>query len=113
MIGVLSPISSTAAARNVDTLREGLRELGYIEGRNITIELRFADGAVERLPELAAELVGLKPAVIVAGSPSAAIACQKSTPTIPIVMNSSSDPIALGLATSMARPGDNVTGFWW
>jgi ABC-type uncharacterized transport system substrate-binding protein len=95
----------------VDALRGGLHELGYIEGRNIAFELRLADGAVERLPELAAELVGLKPAVIVAGSPSAAIACHKSTHTIPIVMNSSSDPIALGLATSMARPGGNVTGF--
>jgi ABC-type uncharacterized transport system substrate-binding protein len=74
IIGVLSPISSTAAARNVDALREGLRELGYIEGRNVVMELRFADGAVERLPELAAELVGVKPAVIVAGSPSAVAA---------------------------------------
>ena len=113
IVGVLSPISSMAAARNVEALREGLRELGYIEGRNIAIELRFADGAVEPLPELAAGLVGLKPAVIVAGSPSAAIACHNATRTIPIVMNCSSDPIALGLATSMARPGGNVTGFWW
>src|SRR5262245_38386520 len=113
LIGVLSPISAMAALRNVDALRAGLREFGYIEGRNIALELRFGDGEVDRFPELAAELVGLKPAVIVAGSPSAAIACHKATTTIPIVMNSSSDPIALGLATSMARPGGNVTGFWW
>ena len=76
LIGVLSPISETAAERNVEALRAGLRELGYTEGRNIRLEIRYADGAIERLPQLAAELVGFGPAVIVAGSPPAAIAAR-------------------------------------
>jgi len=113
IIGVLSPISPAAAARNVDALRTGLRDLGYTEDRNIAFELRYADGAIERLPSLAAELVALKPAVIVAGSPAAALVVRDATRTIPIVMNSSPDPVALGLASSLARPGGNITGFWW
>jgi putative ABC transport system substrate-binding protein len=113
LIGVLSPISKTAAARNVEALREGLREVGYSEDRNIKLEIRYADGDMDRLPPLAAELVKLSPAVIVAGSPPAAIAAHNATRTIPIVMNSSPDPVALGLANSIARPGGNVTGFWW
>ena len=113
LIGVLSPISKTAAARNVEGLRAGLRELGYTEGRNIRLEIRYADGAIERLPHLAAELVGLGPAVIVAGSPPAALAARNATRTIPIIMNSSPDPVAIGLVASIARPGGNVTGFWW
>ena len=113
VIGVLLPISQAVATRNIEALRAGLRDLGYSEGRNITLELRYADGAIERLPELAAELVALKPAVIVAGSPPAALAVRNVTRTIPIVMNSSPDPVALGLASSIARPGGNVTGFWW
>src|SRR5262249_27922459 len=113
VIGVLSPISAAAAARNIEALRAGLRELGYIEDRNITLELRFAEGAIERLPDLAAELLALQPDVIVAGSPPAALAVQKQTRVIPIVMNSTTDPVGLGLASSMARPGGNVTGLWW
>ena len=97
LIGVLSPISKTAAERNVEALRTGLRELGYIEGRNIRLEVRYADGAIERLPHLAAELVGFGPAVIVAGSSPAAIAARNATRTIPIIMNSSPDPVAIGL----------------
>ena len=112
-IGVLSKISPAAAVRNVEALRAGLRDLGYSEDRNITLDLRYADGAIERLPKLAAELVALNPAVIVAGSPAAALAVRDATRTIPIVMNSSPDPVALGLASSIARPGGNVTGFWW
>jgi putative ABC transport system substrate-binding protein len=113
IIGVLSPISIAAAARNTEALRTGLRDLGYSEGRNITLEQRYADGAIERLPDLAAELVALKPAVIVAGSPAAALAVRNATRSIPVVMNSSPDPVRLGLASSIARPGGNVTGFWW
>jgi putative tryptophan/tyrosine transport system substrate-binding protein len=113
IIGVLSPISIAAAARNTEALRTGLRDLGYSEGRNITLEQRHADGAIERLPDLAAELVALKPAVIVAGSPAAALAVRNATRSIPVVMNSSPDPVRLGLASSIARPGGNVTGFWW
>ncbi len=113
VIGVLSPISPAAAVRNVEALRTGLRDLGYSEDRNIALELPYADGAIERLPKLAAELVAVNPAVIVAGSPAAALAVREATRTIPIVMNSSPDPVALGLASSLARPGGNVTGFWW
>ena len=112
LIGVLSPLSSASAA-HLEAFRAGLRELGYVEGRNITIELRFAEGVIERLPELAAELVALKPAVIVAGSPPAALAARNVTRTIPIVINSSENPVVLGLAASLARPGGNITGFWW
>ena len=113
VIGLLSPISAAAAARNVEALRTGLRDLGYSEGRNIALETRYADGAIERLPALATELVALKPAVIVAGSPAAALAVRDATRSIPIVMNSSPDPVAIGLAGSIARPSGNVTGFWW
>jgi putative ABC transport system substrate-binding protein len=113
LIAVLSPIAKIAAARNVEALREGLRELGYSEDRNIKFEIRYADGDIDRLPALAAELVKLSPAVIVAGSPAAAIAAHDATRTIPVVMNSVADPVTLGLANSLARPGGNVTGFWW
>jgi len=113
LIALLSPISRATAARNVEAFRAGLRDLGYVEGRNIAIELRFADGAIERLPDLATEVVALKPAVIVAGSPPAAAAVRNATRTIPIIMNSSEDPIALGLVASLSRPGGNITGFWW
>jgi ABC-type uncharacterized transport system, periplasmic component len=113
LIGVLSPISEDAAFRNVEALRAGLRDLGYFEGRNVKLEIRYAGGATERLPQLASELVKLNPDVIVAGSPPAAIAARNATHTIPIIMNSSPDPVAVGLASSIARPGGNVTGFWW
>jgi len=113
LIGVLSPISEDAAFRNVEALRAGLRDLGYFEGRNIKLEIKYAGGSTERLPQLASELVKLNPDIIVAGSPPAAIAVHNATHTIPIVMNSSPDPVALGLASSLARPGGNVTGFWW
>jgi hypothetical protein len=93
----LAPISSIAAARNIEAFRAGLRDLGYVEGRDITLELRFAEGAIERLPVLAAELVALKPAVIVAGSPPAAPAARQATSAIPIVMNSSPNPLAPGI----------------
>jgi putative ABC transport system substrate-binding protein len=113
VIGVLLPTSLAAAVRNIDAFRSGLQDLGYFEGRDYTLEFRFADGVVERLPKLAAELVLLKPAVIVAGSPPAALAAQKATQTIPIVVNTSQDPVRLGLAASLSRPGGNLTGFWW
>ena len=113
LIGVLSPISEDAAFRNVEALRAGLRDLGYFEGRNIKFAIKYAGGATERLPQLATELVKLNPDIIVAGSPPAAIAVRNATHTIPIIMNSSPDPVAIGLASSLARPSGNVTGFWW
>jgi putative tryptophan/tyrosine transport system substrate-binding protein len=106
LIGILSALSSATAARNIDAFRAGLRDLGYVESRNIKLELRFADGVNERLPDLAAELAALKPAVIIAG-------VHNVTQTIPIVINSSENPVVLGLAASLARPGGNVTGFWF
>jgi putative ABC transport system substrate-binding protein len=113
VIGVLNGLSLSAAARNIEAFRSGLLDLGYFEGRDYSLEFRFADGFFDRLPKLAVELVAVKPAVIIAGSPPAAVAAHKATQTIPIVMNSSQDPVGLGLAASLSRPGSNVTGFWW
>jgi putative ABC transport system substrate-binding protein len=91
-------------------LRQGLRELGYVEGQNIAIEWRWARGKNERYPDLAAELVKLKVDIIVAATTSGALAAQKATRTIPIVMGFVSDPVALGLISNLARPGGNITG---
>jgi putative tryptophan/tyrosine transport system substrate-binding protein len=89
---------------------QGMRELGYVEGKNLVVEARFADGKTERLPELAAELVRSKVDLIIAGGTPANDAAKKATTTIPIVIALSSDPVAEGLAASMARPGGNLTG---
>ncbi|MGY3033044.1 ABC-type uncharacterized transport system substrate-binding protein [Bradyrhizobium sp. USDA 4354] len=89
--------------------RQRLTELGYVEGRSIALEVRWAEGRVERLPGLVTELVGLKSDVLVAGNSVAAIAAKKATQTIPIVMVAA-DPVGLGLVESLARPGGNVTG---
>ena len=90
---------------------DGLRELGYIEGRNVVIERRFAMGRQERLPELAAELVRLNVDVIVTGANPVIAAVKKATTTIPVVMTSSRDPVGSGFIASYARPGGNITGF--
>ncbi len=90
---------------------EGLRSLGYRVGENVVIEYRFANGHLERLPTLAADLVRLAVDVIVSGTPSNTVAAMKATTTIPIVMTNSSDPVDAGLVASLARPGGNVTGF--
>jgi putative ABC transport system substrate-binding protein len=94
----------------VDAFREGLRERGWIEGRDFTIEFRWAEGKAERLEGLAAELVQLKVDVIVAGAELPAKVAKKVTTTIPIVMTTSEDPVGSGLVESLARPGGNVTG---
>jgi putative ABC transport system substrate-binding protein len=93
----------------LETFRQGLRELGYVEGQTIVLEVRSAEGRSERLPELVAELVGLKVEVLVAQSTPAALAAKNATQTIPIVMMAT-DPVALGLVGSLSRPGGNVTG---
>jgi putative tryptophan/tyrosine transport system substrate-binding protein len=112
VIGVMSPLSVATAARNLAGLRTGLRDLGYIEGRNIKIASRFADGMAERFPALVVDLVALKPAAILVGSTSAILAARKVTRTIPLIwFGSVDDPVALGLVESFARPGGNVTGF--
>ena len=93
-----------------EAFRRGLRELGYVEGRNLVIEYRDAEGRLERLPALAAELVALKVDVIVAPNTVAALAAKQVTGTVPIVFAVATDPVASGLAASLARPGGNVTG---
>jgi putative ABC transport system substrate-binding protein len=93
-----------------EAFRQGLRDLGYVEGRNVVIEYRSAEGKLERLPALAAELVALKVDVIVAGSTPQALAAKQATRTLPIVFASAPDPVENGLVTSLARPGGNVTG---
>ena len=109
-IGWLSPAASRTGASNFDALRSGLKDLGYVEGRNMVIEARWADGIAARLPELAAELVHLKVDVIcTAGSP-AATAAKQATTTIPIVFANVAFPSQQRLVASYARPGGNVTG---
>jgi ABC-type uncharacterized transport system substrate-binding protein len=107
-IGYLIGSSPTANARD-EAFRQGLRELGYIEGQNLIIEYRYAEGKLDRLPELAAELVRLKVDAIFCTSTPAAQAAKKATTTVPIV-SVSGDPVGLGLVASLARPGGNVTG---
>ena len=110
-IGLLSPASPLSAhSPSHEALRQGLRELGYIEGRNITIELRTAEGKPERLPALAAELVRLKVDVIVTYGELGASAAKQATAAIPIVMAVIGEPVATGFAASLARPGGNMTG---
>src|SRR6266568_4108690 len=105
------PMNSRALAGPVfDGFRQGLRELGYVEGKTVLLEVRYAEGKSERLPELARELVGLKVNVIVATTDVAIAAAKRETQTIPIVMTASSDPAGTGLVASLARPGGNVTG---
>ena len=102
--------ASSAAKATLDTFRQGLRDLGYVEGRNILIDYRWADGQFDRLPALAAELVGLRVNVIVAANTPAALAAKNATSTIPIILVTSGDPVGSGLVASLARPGGNVTG---
>jgi putative ABC transport system substrate-binding protein len=109
-IGLLSPFSPSDAAVWHQAFRLGLRDLGWVEGKNINIEYRYAEGSSDRLPDLAAELVRLKVDVIVVSSSTAALAAQKATRAIPIVMASGGDPVASGLGESLARPGGNITG---
>ena len=108
-IGVLGG-QSPEMSPPILALREGLRELGYVEGQNIAIEWRWAQGKDERYPDLAAELVKLKVDIIVVPTSAGAQAAQRATKTIPIVMGFVSDPVALGLVANLARPGGNITG---
>jgi putative ABC transport system substrate-binding protein len=110
VIGILGAASSTANDRTAAFL-QGMRKLGYVEGKNIVIGRRYAEGKRDRLPALAAELVRLKVDVIVTGGGNATRAAMKATSTIPIVMAHSTDPVADGFVASLAHPGGNVTGF--
>ncbi|HWO90977.1 MAG TPA: ABC transporter substrate-binding protein [Methylomirabilota bacterium] len=109
-IGMLETTSPALNAANLDAFRRGLRELGYVEGQNFTIEYRSADGRSERFPDLAAELVRLKVDVILTRGTPAVMAAKNATATIPVVMAASGDPVLSGVVSSLARPGGNVTG---
>ena len=109
-IGLLTPYSPSDTALWHQAFRLGLRDLGWVEGKNISIEYRYAEGRSDRLPDLAADLVRLKVDVIVASVTSDALAAQKATRAIPIVMAVAGDPVASGLVESLAQPGGNITG---
>jgi len=107
---LLTTSSASAYSARLDAFRQGLRELGYVEGKNIVIEWRSAAGKLDRLPALAAELVSLNVDIIVTSSPTVTRAAKGATVTIPIVMANDNDPVGSGFVTSLARPGGNITG---
>jgi len=109
-IGVLVGGSASSDSARIEAFRHGLRDLGYVEGKNIVLEFRYADGNPDRLMELAASLVRLKVAVIVAAGPTATRSAKEATTTIPVVMAQVNDPIDAGFVTSLARPGVTITG---
>jgi len=109
-IGFLTIESLYALSTRAEAFRQGLRELGYVEGKNIVIEYRYAEGKLDRLPALAAELVRLKVDVIVTGGPTTTRPANEATNTIPIVMARDPDPVGNGFIASLARPGRNITG---
>src|SRR5437870_12245837 len=109
-IGYLHAASASSVAARTEAFRQGLRELGYVEGKNILIEYRYAEGKLDRLPALAAELVRLKVDLIVTGGPGATRSAKEATVTIPIVFAQDGDPVASGFVASLARPGGNITG---
>jgi putative ABC transport system substrate-binding protein len=109
-IGILETRSRELNAANLSAFQQGLRELGYVEGHNLLLEYRSADGRTERFPGLAAELVELKVDIIVTRGTPAALAAKKATETIPIVMAANGDPLGSGLVAGLAHPGGNITG---
>ena len=109
-IGLLISASSAATATFIDAFRRGLRELGYVEGKNYVLEIRGGEGNPDRLSALAAELVQLKVDILVAGGTFATRAAMRATRTIPIVMRTASDPVEAGFVASLAHPGGNITG---
>jgi putative tryptophan/tyrosine transport system substrate-binding protein len=111
VVGFLGSVSPDASADRLRALRQGLRETGFVEGENVAIDYRWADNQIDRLSELAAELVGRRVAVIVTGGgPAPAFAAKASTSAIPVVFTVAQDPVGLGLVASLARPGANLTG---
>ena len=109
-IGYLFGLSPSASTERVEAFRQGLHALGYVEGKNIFIEYRWADGEIDRLPDLASELVRLKVNAIVTAGPTPTRFAKQATVTIPIVMAWDSDPVGNGFVSSLARPGGNITG---
>jgi putative tryptophan/tyrosine transport system substrate-binding protein len=110
VIGVLSTGSPSVSSGPIMAFRQGLSEAGYVEGQNLAIEYRWAEGHYDRLPALAADLVGRKVDLIMASSPPSALAAKSATSTIPIVFRGGGDPVGGGLVASLARPGGNLTG---
>jgi putative tryptophan/tyrosine transport system substrate-binding protein len=109
-IGYLGSNSPSTNRARIEAFRHGLRELGYVEGKNIVIEWRYAEGKPERMSRLAGELVGLKVDVIVTGGSASTRPAKEATSTIPIVMAQDSDPVGNRFIASLARPGGNITG---
>jgi ABC-type uncharacterized transport system substrate-binding protein len=109
-IGFISPASSPTAAPNLEALRHGLRDLGYVEGKNIVIEARWAEGSSERLPQLLAELNQLKVDIVVVGGAAGVIAAKNAGIKIPVVFAAVTDPLGHGIIASLARPAGNITG---
>src|SRR5262249_33489914 len=110
MVAVLCAGTAQALERYLASFRESMRRLGYVEGSNVRFEFRFAEGYLDRLPDLAVELVRLNPRVIVSTPLPAHLAARKATSTIPIVMATGADPVGFGLIASLSHPGGNVTG---
>ena len=113
VIGFLSPGSLGLLRPQIATFSDGLKESGYVEGQNVQIEYRFAEGQFDRMPELAVELVRRQVAVIVVTSNPGALAAKQATATIPIVFAVGSDPVKLGLVAALNRPGSNMTGLYF
>src|SRR6266436_6242029 len=109
-VGFLGTAAPSAVSARVEAFRQGLRELGYVEGKSILIEYRWAEGKLDRMPDLAAELVRLKVDVIMTPGPAATRPAKEATSTIPIVMGFDNDPVGNGFVASLARPGENITG---
>jgi putative tryptophan/tyrosine transport system substrate-binding protein len=109
-IGILATSSASFNSPRIEAFRRRLRELGYVEGKNIVIEYRYADGKLDRLPDLVAELVQLKVDVIVTVGGTATLAAKKAGVTMPIVFSNVGDPVGTGIVSSLARPGGNITG---
>src|SRR5215510_13532319 len=110
VVGFLNAAIADHYTKFTNEFRRGLREMGFVEGQNVSVEFRWAEGHYERLPDLAADLISQRVAVIAATSTPAALVAKKATTTIPIVFTTGSDPVELGLVTNIARPGGNVTG---
>jgi putative tryptophan/tyrosine transport system substrate-binding protein len=110
VIGILLSGSSAANAKNLESFRDGMRNLGFEDGRNVKFQYRFADSHLDRLPALAAELIDLKPSLIVTAPTFANLAAKRATRTVPVVMATGADPVGFGLVASLNHPGGNVTG---
>ena len=109
-IGFISPASSSTAGPNLEALRQGLHDLGYIDGKNIVIEARWAEGSAERFPQLLGELIDRKVEVIVVGGATGALAARNAAVTVPVVFAAVTDPLGYGIIASLAQPGGNLTG---